>query len=44
MSQQIAGVFEGAIRKSKYPGSQIDIYVQVSYFLFALRLFFGGGG
>lgn len=29
MSQQIAGVFEAAIRKNKYPGSQIDIYVQV---------------
>ncbi|KAB7493624.1 UNVERIFIED_CONTAM: hypothetical protein RMT77_010195 [Armadillidium vulgare] len=29
MSQQIASVFEGAIRKSKYPGSQIDIYIQV---------------
>ncbi|XP_071542730.1 uncharacterized protein Ski6 [Panulirus ornatus] len=29
MSQQIAGVFHAAIRKSKYPGSQIDIYVQV---------------
>ncbi|KAK7067310.1 Exosome complex component RRP41 [Halocaridina rubra] len=29
MSLQIAGVFQGAIRKSKYPGSQIDIYVQV---------------
>ncbi|MCL4146110.1 UNVERIFIED_CONTAM: hypothetical protein GTU68_039426 [Idotea baltica] len=29
MSQQIAGAFEAAIRKSKYPGSEIDIYVQV---------------
>jgi len=29
MSQQIAGVFQAAIRKSKYPGSQIDIFVQV---------------
>lgn len=29
MSLQIAGIFQGAIRKSKYPGSQIDIYVQV---------------
>lgn len=29
LSQQIAGIFHAAIRKSKYPGSQIDIYVQV---------------
>ena len=29
MSQQIAGVFEAAIRKHKYPGSQIDIYIQI---------------
>ncbi|XP_027222932.1 exosome complex component RRP41 [Penaeus vannamei] len=29
MSQHIAGVFHAAIRKSKYPGSQIDIYLQV---------------
>ncbi|XP_064079861.1 exosome complex component RRP41-like isoform X2 [Macrobrachium nipponense] len=29
MSLQISGIFQGAIRKSKYPGSQIDIYVQV---------------
>jgi len=29
ISQQIAGVFHAAIRKNKYPGSQIDIYVQV---------------
>ena len=30
MSLQITGIFQGAIRKSKYPGSQIDIYVQVN--------------
>ncbi|XP_076043412.1 exosome complex component RRP41-like [Oratosquilla oratoria] len=29
MSLQVAGIFQAAIRKSKYPGSQIDIYVQV---------------
>ncbi|XP_063866836.1 uncharacterized protein LOC135103866 [Scylla paramamosain] len=29
LSLQIAGVFHAAIRKTKYPGSQIDIYVQV---------------
>ena len=31
LSQQIASAFHGAIRKNKYPGSQIDIYVQVCY-------------
>ena len=36
MSQQIASVFHAAIRKSRYPGSQIDIYVQVQLFCIAI--------